>query len=184
MKIKILILSVISTVTLVNVGVLPTPYSMNRVEASSAQTAKQFKTYRSPKVFSIQYPSGWNVNKTHNKYVAITNYKPRVGGGTNFIKTEITFAQGSMEKTFNKGISNNTEHNAIITKREKLTIGGRQALRFWVTDNSGFDFPNIIITYIRYNNNQTAIVSSYYTSSNTSAVGTIQRIHQSFKVIK
>lgn len=184
MKIKFFILSVLSTVTFSGVGVLPIPYSMNRVEASLAQPVRQFKTYRSPKTFSIQYPSGWNVNRTHKKFVTITNYQPRVGGGTNFIKTEISFTQSSMETSFKRGISNNTEHNAMITKREKLTVGGRQALRLWITDDSGFDLPNSVTTYIRYNNNETAVVSSYYTRSNSSAVDTIQRIHRSFKVIK
>jgi hypothetical protein len=184
MKIKFLILSVLSTIAVL--GILPIPSSITQIEVSAAQTVTKFKTYVSPKIFSIQYPSAWNVDGTNRKYVMITNYKPKLGGGTapaNFVKTDISFVSGSLETAFNRTISNSTDNYSTITKRERLTIGGRQALRLWIT-SSGFDFPDIVSTYIRYKNNETAVVSSFYTRSNSSALGNIQRIHSSFRVIK
>ncbi|HEY9876736.1 MAG TPA: PsbP-related protein [Candidatus Obscuribacterales bacterium] len=184
MKNKLSALTIISTVTLLLI--LPLSYPNTGIQSSVAQAVRRFQTYTSPKLFSIQYPSNWFVNATNRRYVIITNYKPQVGGGeapANYMKTDITFMPGSLETAVSQSIASTRKNFDKILKRETITVAGREAVRIWIT-GSGFDFPDTIVTYVRYTNKETATMATFYTKSNSSAVDIIKRIHGSFRLIK
>ncbi len=184
MKSKFLLLSILSTVAIS--GALPVINHIPGIEVSPVQASTGFKGYTSPNLFSIRYPSGWSVDSSNKEYVIITNYKPQTGGGkapASYIKNDISFVDSSFNTAINQQVANFKQNGAKITKTQSLTINGKSAYRLWV-NNSGFAFPNSIVTLVRYKNNKTAVIVSFYTKSNSSALGVIQPLQQSFRLLK
>ncbi|HEY9693440.1 MAG TPA: PsbP-related protein [Oculatellaceae cyanobacterium] len=184
MKSKLLILSILSTVAVS--GALPVINQLPGIESSPVQAATKLNTLTSPKLFSIKYPSTWSVDVSNKEYVMITNYKPQTGGGkapASYIKNNIYFVNSSFNNTINQQLASYKQNGAKITKTQNLTIDGKSAYRLWVND-SRFAFPNSIITFVKYKNNKTAVVDSLYTKSNSSALGVIQPLQQSFRLLK
>jgi hypothetical protein len=184
MKSKLLIVSILSTVAVS--GALPVINQIPGIEVSPVQAATRFKGYTSPNLFSIRYPSGWSVDSSNKEYVIITNYKPQTGGGqapASYIKNNIYFVDSSFKTAINQEIASLKQDGAKITKTQSLTINGKSAYRLWVND-SRFAFPNSIVTFVKYKNNKTAVISSLYTKSNSSALGVIQTLQKSFRLLK
>lgn len=77
---------------------------------------------------------------------------------------------------------NRLEDESRVIRRGRIKLGGRDGFRLWTTD-SMFDFPDAIITYLRYSNTQTIVIISFYTASNPIAVPLIQRVHGSFRFL-
>ncbi|MBD2021899.1 hypothetical protein H6F43_17090 [Leptolyngbya sp. FACHB-36] len=145
-----------------------------------AQSTTRFKT-QTEKGFSFQYPANWRLEKNSSEppYFILTSYRSQINNRTGFasaIKTDISLQPGSMEQV----MSGDRGETSRRVRTERLTIGGRQAVRRWIKE-SGFDFPDVVVTYIRYSDRQTAVLASYYTASNSNAVPLIRQIHQSFK---
>jgi hypothetical protein len=140
-------------------------------------------TYTEPNLFSVQYPGNWLVQKNVSNYFIFWNRCTSRPGGSpappDLIKTDITIIDGSLETVTEQPIG----FRSTLTRRSKLTIGGQDAVRFWYSDGS-FDFPNTIVSYVRYTDNQTFSIASYYTASNSNAVDTIQRFHGSFRLLE
>jgi hypothetical protein len=184
MKSKFLLLSILSTVAVS--GALPVINQIPGIELSPVQAATKFKGYTSPNLFSIRYPSGWFVDSSNQEYVIITNYNPQTGGGkapASYIKNNIYFVDSSFSTAINQEIASLRQNGAKITKTQSLKINGKSAYRLWVND-SRFAFPNSVITFVKYKKNKTAVVSSLYTKSNSSALGVIKPLQQSFRLLK
>lgn len=185
MKPKQLVLTLLTTTAFL--GVLPLSHSLTGINSSSAQTQSKFVTYTERNFFSIQHPSGWAIDKSATNYTTIWSRKPTGAGGgkapANLIKTDITFPEGSLETVVKRDIASSQSYNATVKQRRNLTINGRNAVRVHLT-GGGFDFPDSMLTFVRYNNKQTVVISSYYTASNSSSAGTIERIHGSFRLLR
>jgi hypothetical protein len=185
MKPKQLLLALLTTTAFL--GILPLSHSLTGINSSSAQTQSKFVTYTERNFFSIQHPSGWAIDKSASNYTTIWSRKPTEPGGgkapANLIKTDITVPEGSLETVVKRDIASSSSYNATVKRRRNLTINGRNAVRVHLT-GGGFDFPDTIVTFVRYNNKQTVVISSYYTASNSSAAGTIERIHESFRLLR
>lgn len=148
-----------------------------------AQANTRFKTYTEPGFFSFQYPANWSLDKTSSNppYLILANSQAKGGGGkapANTIKTDISLQPGRFDQ-----MPGSERSEVVVTKTERLTINGRPALRRWV-NSYGFAFPQVVVTYIRYSDRQTAVLASYYTASNPKAVPLIKQVHQSFKQVR
>jgi hypothetical protein len=185
MKPKQLLLALLTTTAFL--GVLPLSHSLTGINSSSAQTQPKFVTYTERNFFSIQHPSGWAIDKSASNYTTIWSRKPTGAGGgkapANLIKTDITVPDGSLETVVKRDIASSSSYNATVKQRRNLTINGRNAVRVHLT-GGGFDFPDSMLTFVRYNNKQTVVISSYYTASNSSSAGTIERVHGSFRLLR
>lgn len=149
-------------------------------QTTIAQTTTRFKTYTEPGLFSFQYPANWGLDKTSSTppYLILGTKEPHNGGSKaakNSIKTDISLQPGRYDQ-----LPGSERSEVVVTKTERLTINGQPALRQWL-NSYGFAYPQVIVTYIRFSDRQTAVLSSYYTASNPKAVPLIKQIHQSFK---
>ncbi|GAB4189119.1 MAG: hypothetical protein Fur006_30100 [Coleofasciculaceae cyanobacterium] len=185
MKPKQLILTLLTTTTFF--GVVPLTHPITSIDSGSAQAQTKFVTYTERNFFSIQHPSGWSIDKSASNYITIWSRRPSgSGGGTappDLIKTDITLAEGSLDTVVKREIESSQENNSTVKQRRNLTINGRNAVRVHLT-GGGFAFPDTILSFIRYNNKQTVVITSYYTASNSRASATIERIHGSFRLLR
>ncbi|MBE9151305.1 MULTISPECIES: PsbP-related protein [unclassified Coleofasciculus] len=169
------------------VGVVPLASPIAGVVPVVAQPGANFVTYTEPNFFSVAHPSGWAVERVNENYITLWSRRPSEPGGgqapPNLIKTDITIVNGSLETAVEGAIATSKEGDSTLTRRGNLKIGGRDAVRIWLTGSS-FDFPDTILSFVRYTDNQTISITSYYTASNPTAVDTIQRIHWSFRLLK
>jgi hypothetical protein len=185
MKPKQLILALLTTTAFL--GVVPLLHPITSIDFSSAQAQTKFVTYTERNFFSIQHLSGWSVDKSASNYITIWSRRPSSpGGGTappDLIKTDITLTDGSLETVVKREIALSQDNNSTVKRRRNLTINGRNAVRIHLT-GGGFAFPDTVLSLIRYNNKQTAVIASYYTASNSSASATIERLHGSFRLLR
>jgi hypothetical protein len=98
------------------------------------------------------------------------------------IKTDVSLQPGSFETVSQQVLSGPSADQTRVVKRGKALVGGREALRLWLSVR-GFDFPNVIVTLIRYSDKETAAIASYYDYRNPSAVNLIETMHGSFRAI-
>jgi hypothetical protein len=178
---KVANLSILSTFLVIVLSTLPSMvFNLNSLQA---QTQTKLTTYTQPGKFSVQYPEGWKIELLPDDYVILVNYRPTTGGGaapTEAIKTDIVL----LTETYEQAVKNIFESiemlDETLLKQEELIIGGQEALRVWTT-GSPFDFPDIMITVIRYSDDQTISMASYYTAKNQEAVGQIISVHNSLR---
>lgn len=185
MKPKQLVLALLTTTAFL--GVVPLLHPITGINSGSTQAQTKFVTFTQPNFFSIQHPSGWAIDKSASNYITIWSRRPSgSGGGTappDLIKTDITLTDGSLETAVKREIASSQEHNSTIKRRSNLTINGRNAVRVHLT-GGGFAFPDTVLSFIRYNNQQTVVIASYYTASNSRASATIERVHGSFRLLR
>lgn len=173
--------------TVMTIGVFPSSI-ISSVSPSAAQTRTELQTFVLPNEFSISYPAGWFVRHTSNppdtfprELVIITSKKPpKIGGDglpPDVVKTDIQINPGSFETNRNQLTQVTREDGSKVTRIGKTVVGGREAYRIW----SSYFGANSISTLIRYTNDETVSISSYYASQNSSAIELIQRIHGSFR---
>lgn len=174
-------------VTTAFIGVIPLFHSIKSIPPSSAQTPRKFVTYTQPNFFSIQHPPDWVVDKTASNYIMFWSRQPSGHGGgkapTDLIKTDITLMDGSLASAVKQQIAWSQENHSTVKRRRNLTIGGRNAVRLHLT-GGGFDFPDTMLSLVRYNEKQTVAIASYYTASNARSASTIEQVHSSFRLQK
>jgi hypothetical protein len=163
------------------------PYLFNAPVSSQTPVESTLKSYIIPKRFSILLPRDLiPENKIANDidYFSFTNYKYELAAGeavpTEAIETEITFSQKNLEIILQTRLRQANQYNETVTNQGNLTIDGQEARRVWYAGGE-WNFPNEISSYIPYEDNQTVVISSYYSADNPTAVDTIQRIHWSFR---
>lgn len=131
---------------------------------------------------SLQYPREWTFEQLSSTYGILTNFETILGGGLapiEAIKTDVTLLPESFETLVNpEQPATLGEEETTVLKREELQINGRQAVRLWLA-TPAFDFSHAIVTYIRYSNEQTLFIASYYSAENPVAENLIQQVHQS-----
>jgi hypothetical protein len=165
----------------------PVSISLLTPLAGLAQTRVSSKSYRVANLYTIQLPTDWYVEVLEDNYLMITNYKRGGTGGiapTQAIKTDIVILPESFEAIVRRNSSGTrTEDDSRILRRGALKLGGRDAYRIWTTE-SQFDFPDAVVTYVRYGKGKTASIISFYTAQNSAAVPLIERIHGSFRSLQ
>jgi hypothetical protein len=189
MKLKLLILTTLLTVSLV--GVVPVLSTRAEIKNNTAQNSvkgnrTQWQLFTKPDRYSIRYPSGWSVDD--GETVIMTNYQTPQRGRLPanqrklIIKTDVSLQPGSFETVSQQVLSGPSADQTRVVRRGKALVGGREALRLWLSVR-GFDFPNVIVTLIRYSDKETAAIASYYDYRNPSAVNLIETMHGSFRAI-
>ncbi|MDJ0581841.1 PsbP-related protein [Crocosphaera sp.] len=165
-------------------SLFPAVSPLVKTSISSAQSQNNFKTHSVDNKFSIQTPQNYTVEKTPSNIPIWTFWSSKNrNNNNNLIKTEVSF----FPQRFNDVVPPSNQRTiegpitATITKRGNLTIDNKPAVRLWVAgEDTEFHFGNEIRSYIRYSNNTTVVIVSYY-GNNPNAVDTIQRIHWSFR---
>ena len=188
--------AVIATLTLTGFFLFPTLLvgdKSNLPQASTMPQTTRLTTYVVPDEFSIQHPTGWFVERTvaqpdqiPRQIIVIQNLQPPKATSIlmpppNLIKTVIRIERDSFETVANQVISGIGMDGGTLTRKGRLSVGGREALRLWATNvylgHEG------IVTLVPYRNNETAFIASYYDKSNSTAIRVIQTMHWSFRVI-
>lgn len=153
----------------------------------TAQTTWKQQTIHN--LFSFEYPSHWFIeipplsDISKGGTVILTNFKiPSIsthGMSEQQIKTDISIQNLSFQESINSAVR---YEDSKKIKTEKLVINGREAFRIWGSDSmEGEPYTS---TLIRYQNNKTLTIYSFYTSSNQAAPSFIKRIHNSVKIIQ
>jgi hypothetical protein len=152
------------------------------------------KTYTERHAYSITYPKGWfqygRGQKTGYEILALYNYNyrklnnpnNRFGAGQIKISVNILVKESkSLEQIAESQFTGNEED----IKKETLIIDGHQAIRITARFDSSEDeeLSPMIKTYLDYKDNQYIMLVGYYNGDESSAK-IINRIHDSFKVLK
>ena len=137
-----------------------------------------------PNAFSIEYPEDWLIGDSSQSYVSIWNrqsYRDFMFPPGS-VKTEIYIGSETFEEALQSLLTTEDDvfDPGVLTRKGELTIGGQEAFRAWF--ENGENTSDSIVTIIRYSNNQTATIVSYFTGGETWAIPTIQDIHWSFRV--
>ena len=166
----------------------------NEIEATNELTAElgqslpgeasataDYETYVEPGKFSVDYPSGWRIERTDNRSVQITSYSPSADNDltqTEDIKIQIWLIPEDPASVVDSALNEITQDGTLQNYRA-VTVDGQPTLMLWLGGQS-LDFPDAIHTYVGYGNQETAVIFSSYTASNPNAEVVIQRIHDSF----
>jgi hypothetical protein len=183
---KLLNILLIFLISLV-ISVLILPSLFNAPLLSQASSESQLISYTIPKKFSLLLPTDLvPQNKIANdvNYFSFTNYQQELPPGElaprEAIETEITFNQKNIDVILQTRYQQATQYQEVVTKEGELKIDGQKAIRVWY-EGGDWNFPNEISSYIPYNDQQTVVISSYYSPDNPNAVDIIERIHWSFR---
>jgi hypothetical protein len=134
--------------------------------------------------FSLDLPVGWTAQTSGPEYYIFWNDPPvEAGGGiapVHVIKTDITPIDGDFETIVEQNYFLENEGEEIVTYRQ-VQINGRDAVQFH-TQGGGWDFPDTFVTIVRYSDQQSLLMASYFTNSQASSLPTIERLHQSLTV--
>lgn len=154
--------------------------SLLNVDSAPTQ-ARQISTKNlRTKLFSLRYPANWLITSFSDEYVIFFNQAPSGGGGAapkSMVKTDA----GIIEGNFTSLVSEHRKQG--IFKSRKLTINGREAIRFWDKNNLE-DFDRGIFTYVRYTNKKVGFVATYYSDTPPISETEIERIQSSFRILK
>ncbi|MCG8361767.1 MAG: hypothetical protein MJA27_00375 [Pseudanabaenales cyanobacterium] len=159
---------------------LPAAIAQSLLDGAPAIT--DYETYVEPGEFSIDYPAGWVVERTDNNSVQITSYVPaseRDPTQSEDIKTEVWLIPEDPAAVVDRALNDIAEDGSEMRNYSALMVDNQPALMLWLSKRP-LDFPNAILTYVGYGNQETAVIVSSYTASNPNAEAVIQRIHASF----
>lgn len=171
-----------STVTLLLFAsaLLPFPISLIVDGNLAYASAESMKSYTHSSLYTIRYPSSWIFDQFNSKdRLTIWNQKPPSvhdpSASSYLIKTDISFSHSS----FDAEPENMGDSGAKRVSFQKINLNGMEAIQtYW--SNLPSDFNNAIITTIRYSQNRTVNIVSFYDSYNSSAEDKILSLHNSF----
>ncbi|WP_414575855.1 hypothetical protein [Anabaena sp. CCY 9402-a] len=154
--------------------------SLLNVDSAPTQ-ARQISTKNlRTKLFSLRYPANWLTISRSDEYVIFSNQPlGREGGAApkSMVKTDV----GVIEGNFTTLVSEHQKQG--IVKSKKITINGREAIRFWDRNNLE-DFQRGIFTYVRYTKNKVGFVATYYSDTPPISEAEIEQIQSSFRILK
>jgi hypothetical protein len=147
-----------------------------------AQIAQASENTINTRWFSVRYPAHWIISSVTDDYLILFNQQPPERGGGEappfMIKTDITLISTPLENV----TTPSSRYEETILRVERLTINGQQAIRVW--KESGHAFSHAITTYVYYNAQQTASITSFYNAQNTAAEAAIESVHNSFRLLR
>lgn len=172
-------------------GVLSLPYAVSAPKPALAQpkaaAGLQYQTYVMPGEFSVLIPVNWYVRRssftdsTPRESLVLMSQPPKLPGGSEFppllVKTDIFIREGPFEEVVSRAMEEDRRSNPTVKRRGKTAVGGQEAFREWGTV-FGLEY---VVTIIRFTDDETLYLASYYTQQNPSAVPIIQRIHGSIR---
>ncbi|MFM2432288.1 MAG: hypothetical protein RLZZ511_3502 [Cyanobacteriota bacterium] len=153
--------------------------------APSAQTrqptrGQRLKTHTIGNV-TFKAPSHWLDRSDAADDITLHNQKPPKAGGGWAPKGSIKV----MAQILNKSLDNATAPNPnerqlgrMTTKTEKLTIGGKAAIRIHEDYEDGF--PGGITTYVATGEDETTMIITFYADRDTAKQ--VQQIHNSIRI--
>ena len=160
-----------------------------RLNPSTATASKanlvftNFQTYVENKVYSISYPLGWFFTRSCSELAYITNRKMAITNGEsmpeNFIKTDVQIVLEKMHKTFTQNLTFSEQNGERLVKKENIEVNGKNGMRLWYSGG----VTKTIITLLPYKDNNTACITTFYTTNNSNYIPIIEKIHSSFKVL-
>lgn len=134
--------------------------------------------------FSLDLPVGWTVQTSGPEYYIFWNDPPTEAGGgiapVHVIKTDITPIDGDFETIVEQNYFLGNEGEEVISYQQ-VQINGRDAVQFH-TQGGGWDFPDTFVTIVRYSDEKSILMASYFTNSHDSSLPTIEKLHQSLTV--
>lgn len=135
--------------------------------------------------FSIDLPAGWMTYGSESDYYMFwSKQPPETGGGqiapVDLIKTDIYLIDQDFETALDRNYFIGYEEENIISYRE-VQINGQDAVQFH-TQGGGWDFPDTFVTIVRYSDEQSISMASYFTNSYASSLPTIEQLHQSLTI--
>lgn len=179
-------IAVLSPISELDKGLTAEAASLNSFPHSLPKEAVRagFTRHTEPGVYTIDYPADWLLAKPAASITSIQNRQPsgnHSGYPPNYVNTEIYFRSQSLEAATQHLLrTNDTRYQpGTLTKQGALTVGEKEAVRLWF--EAGQFGEDRLVTLVRYADDQTAVVSSYFTSGETWSIPTLQNIHWSFR---
>lgn len=159
-------------------AIVPFPLLASAEKVTPVKTQDKLLSTRK---FSLRYPANWVIQSQSESSLIFYNQKPPARGGgaapQAMIKTDVVFLPGRFEQFPQPS----RDPSVKTLQTQKLKINGRPAVREWI--EGGDAFSNSIATYIKANDQETAIIISFYNTGNHAATeALIKRIHASFKI--
>ncbi|MGB3204300.1 MAG: PsbP-related protein [Crinalium sp.] len=149
----------------------------------SASANNKFKTFVEKRTYSIAYPQGWFLKRSHRDLAIITNRRlPKTGDHTfpNYlIKTDVQITEENFQSVLTRS-SSDTENGERLIKKENVRIDGKNAVRLWFTNND----IEMLLTLIPYTRSKTAYLITFYSKNNSHLLPLIERMHSSFKSLQ
>ena len=145
---------------------------VNAIGQSAAKNSVRsgFTRYAEPSLYSVDYPQTWFLSKPAAYVTSIQNRQPSgsyQGYPADYINTEIYFRTENLEAAVaHLTRTNDSRYQpGTLTKQGTLTVGGKEAVRLWF--EGGRFGEDRMVTLIHYADEQTAVISSYFTSGET-----------------
>ncbi|MDB9525938.1 hypothetical protein PN498_08070 [Oscillatoria sp. CS-180] len=158
----------------------PTEQTESQPDAGEPET---FKTYTLNDTFSITVPQDWLVDGDEaENYALITSYSPESETPQqDDIRTEVSLVAESPDTYVGREIDALIQGGYVIDSYGVASVGGNKAFRVWIIDLPG-DFTHQVITFIGYENGNTARLISYFNDDSPTTTDMIVNLHQSFEL--
>jgi hypothetical protein len=183
---KLLVLGCVSAIALTGAIAFNAIQPVASHITSVTQTTASTQTYTASDFFTLELPVGWTAQKLDPTYYMFWNDPPDGPGGgvapVHVIKTDVTLVYGDFDTIVEQNDFLEDEGEEIVSYRQ-VQIDGRDAVQFH-TQGGGWDFPDTFVTIVRYSDEQSILMASYFTDSHASSLPTIERLHQSLHVTR
>lgn len=142
-----------------------------------------FETFTLPNQFAVSIPAGWFATGTDTEgYAIITSYAPEAELMATDIKTEVTLADEPPDTYVDRELDTLIQSGYTIDRFGLTSIRGNDAFRVWIIETPG-DFSYQVITFVGYDQGQTAKIVSHYSDDSRMTIDTILAIHRSFDLV-
>ncbi|MEC4805837.1 MAG: hypothetical protein SAJ12_02845 [Jaaginema sp. PMC 1079.18] len=178
---KRLSLGCISAIALVSaIACTPVP-SVTSATPSVSQEPQSTQPYTTD-FFTVDLPVGWTAQVSGSEYYILWNEPPpgpREGiAPANVIKTDVTLIDQNFETAIAPEFLSDTGE---VLQRNPTQINGRDAVQVYTHGGYG-DFPDTWVTIMRYSEERSVMMSSYFTASHESSLTMVKQLHESLTV--
>ncbi|NJL85985.1 MAG: hypothetical protein HC886_08380 [Leptolyngbyaceae cyanobacterium SM1_1_3] len=107
-----------------------------------AQLAETYDTYIEDSTFSIDYPSGWRIERVGDQYLRLMNYDPiaLAAALSDKIKTEVWLIDESPAVVVERELDELQAEEAQVNRYRVVTVDQQSGIRIWL-GGLVYDFP-------------------------------------------
>lgn len=145
--------------------------------APAAEAAPVLETTTYADVFSIAFPTGWQVSEQAEAPQLVAD-SAGASDSLPAMRTEVTWREAPPREVVGESLESLRANGYTVTRYDAVTIDGVTAVRLWISEIPE-ELPNAFITYVGYPT-ATATITSYYGDTSNDIDPVLNAIHQSF----
>jgi hypothetical protein len=134
-------------------------------------------SYTYENLFSIAFPSGWQVSEQADA-PQLTAASGGADGDLPAMRTEITWHDAPPREVVGASLQEIQTKGYTVIRYDAAAIDGVTAVRLWMSEIPG-ELPNAFVTYVGYPE-ATATITTYYGDTDANVDPVLDGIHQSF----